>query len=190
MGAVNESIVLESGGLVERPDSPKDFDPFNQDLVTVGDDAETIKSHLCDYYLRSRWMSFCFVFVWLQIISLTVVGFLFLLVYGRPSSMLVSGAFIIFLPQPIALFSVITVGLYITDHPSWKLFWLFPAILHTVLLALISGGYFIIGLMSSEGIIPIELRPLALTPLTLLVGLSFYLNVLKGIDLGHFFAHR
>lgn len=149
------------------------LEPFNQDLIKAEDNADTIKTHLCGYYFHSRWMSSCFFFVWLQLLSVTTVSFLFLSV-TRPSPILVQLVFVILFLQPIELFSVITFGLYMTDRQNSKIYVFSIVILYLLLLALTTSVCFMLFLR-----VPFEPKPLALAPLTLLVGLSFCLNWVK-----------
>lgn len=93
--------------------------------------------------------------------------------YRKPSEFLVSLVFILFFLQPIEFFSVITLGLYSTDRQRSKGFLRSPALVHLLLVGLTTGEFLIVFFEMFSA------KPLALSPLMLLVGLSFYLNWAK-----------
>lgn len=168
MDVGNELTAPEGGS-----NNSNGLEPFNQDSIKAEDNDGTIKTHLYGYYFHSRWMSFCFFFVWLQLLSVTSISVLFMSV-TRPSPILVQFLYVILFLQPIELFSVITFGLYITDRQHSKISSFSIVILHSLLLGLTTGVFFMLVWR-----VPFEPKPLALAPLTLLVGLSFYLNLAK-----------
>jgi hypothetical protein len=173
----HQSMAGQNESLYEQMNSSEGFEPFNQDLTSSEDDAGTIKTRLCNYYLHSRWMSFCFGFVWLHILAVTSLTLFCLLYFNQLSQRLASAAFVVFVFQPIALFSATTLGLYITDYRRTKVVLWCSAILHCCLWGLTVFG--ILMIVFDGRVLDFEPRSLATAPLIVLVGLSFYLNLVN-----------